>query len=263
MPFPELKRVLYRKNPLYQVICQLRFPPILRIDAEIPANFQERVRRHFPNFAETSWNVEAPPDLKGLIPPEFIQQALQLSNTKNYEFSSEDGQWKINLTRTFVALSTKQYERWEQFKDKLQIPLDALVEVYSPDDFSRVGLRYVDIIRRSALNLGDVHWDELLQPYILGLLGSPGVGTYVKNFESKYEVGLSDGESMVQIITRFVGAEDNGEICYIIDSDFYNVRKTKIDSVMERLDYFNVRASRLIQWCISERLHQAMEPQPL
>jgi uncharacterized protein (TIGR04255 family) len=264
MPFPEAKRVLYGKNPLDKVVCQLRFPSILRIDAEIPAEFQERVRKHFPNFSEASeWRVEIHPELRGELPPEVLRQALQSSGNKNYEFSSEDGLWKANLTRSFVALTTKRYIRWEEFKEKLKIPLNALIEVYSPDYFSRVGLRYIDVIRRSTLNLGDVGWNELLQPYIAGILGSPEVGTHVKNFENRYEIGLSDGESLVRIVTKFVKSVDDGEICYLIDGDFHNTKKTKIDETMERLNYFNVRASRLIQWCITNRLHQAMEPQLL
>jgi uncharacterized protein (TIGR04255 family) len=266
MPFPEVTRVIFRKNPLDRVICQLKFPPILRIDAEIPAQFQEKVRRHFPNFTEISeWNILVPKDLKGSIPipPEQIRQAIKSAGVKNYEFSSEDEHWKINLTRTFVALTCMKYERWERFKDKLQIPLEALIQVYSPDYFSRVGLRYVDIIRRSNLNLSEARWEELLQPYISGILGAQELGNFVKNFESKYEIGLSDGKSEAKIITTFLESEDGGEVCYVIDCDFYNNHKTQIDLAIEMLDYFNVRASRLIQWCITRRLYEAMEPEDL
>ncbi|MCH7755956.1 TIGR04255 family protein, partial [candidate division KSB1 bacterium] len=52
MPFPEVKRVIYKKNPLDRVICQLRFSPILKIDAEIPAEFQDMIRADFPNYSE-------------------------------------------------------------------------------------------------------------------------------------------------------------------------------------------------------------------
>jgi len=264
MPFPEVKRVIYRKNPLDQVICQLRFPPILKIDADIPAEFQDRVRKDFPNFSETSeWKMPLSPRIKEQISPEVLTQILQSSSGKNYEFSSEDGQWKINLTRTFIALTANKYERWEIFKEKLAIPVNALVEIYSPAYFSRIGLRYEDVIRRSVLNLDGVSWSELLQPYILGVLGLPEIGNSVRNFESRYEIGLSDGASVVRMITRFVEAVDNGEICYMIDSDFSNTNKTRIDNTMNKLDYFNVRASRLIQWCITDRLHQSMEPQTL
>jgi uncharacterized protein (TIGR04255 family) len=264
MPFPEVKRVIYRKNPLDQVVCQLRFPPILKIDAGIPADFQERIRRDFPNYSETSeWKVEFSPKIKGQIPQEVLTQILQSSRGKNYEFSSEDGFWKINLTRTFIALTANKYERWEKFKEKLAIPFNAFIEIYSPDHFSRIGLRYIDVIRRSILNLNGVNWTELLQPYILGILSVPEMVNVVHKCENRYEIGLSDGESIVRIITSFVEAADNGEICYMIDSDFYNTNKTRLDDTMKKLDYFNMRASRLIQWCITNRLHQTMEPQTL
>src|SRR5256885_3722562 len=46
--FPDSPRVIYGKAPLTAVICQLRFPPILRIESTVPADFQERVRTQFP-----------------------------------------------------------------------------------------------------------------------------------------------------------------------------------------------------------------------
>jgi uncharacterized protein (TIGR04255 family) len=50
--FPEAPRVIFRKKPSEEVICQLRFPTILRISAEPPATFQERIRLHYPTFQE-------------------------------------------------------------------------------------------------------------------------------------------------------------------------------------------------------------------
>jgi len=262
MPFPEVKRVIYKKNPLDRVICQLRFPPILKIDAEIPAEFQDKVRTEFPNYSEkTEFKIEPSPRIKGQIPVELLSQVLQSTSTKNYEFSSEDGQWKINLTRTFIALTAHKYERWENFKKKLEIPLTALNEIYSPVHFSRIGLRYMDVIQRSTLGLDGVSWTELLQPHILGFLGSPEISEFVKNLESAYEIALSDKESTVRMVTRLVEDEDKSEICYMIDSDFFNSKKMSINDTISKLDYFNRRASRLIQWCITERLHKSMEPQ--
>jgi uncharacterized protein (TIGR04255 family) len=262
MPFPEVKRVIYKKNPLDKVICQFRFPPILKIDAEIPAEFQDKIRKDFPNYTETpELRVEPSPRIKGQIPPELLSQVLQSTSTKNYEFSSEDGQWKINLTRTFIALTASKYERWEKFKETLQIPLKALTEIYSPVHFSRIGLRYIDIIQRSVLGLEGVSWTELLKPYILGVLAAAEICDYVRDSECRYEIGLSDRESTVRMVTKLVEDADSGEICYMIDSDFFNTKKTSINDTLNRLDYFNKRASRLIQWCITERLHKSMEPQ--
>lgn len=264
MPFPKRHRIIFRKNPLDKVICQLRFPPILKIDAEIPADFQEKIRKHFPNFSEsTEMNIEVSRDVAAPLHPDLFQQLLKIPGNKNYEFTSDDGLWKINLTRTFIALTASKYERWEQFKEKLNIPFQALVDIYSPSYFTRIGLRYIDVIKRSALNLTSVSWRELLNPSLLGLLGSEEIGDAVINFENKSELILSDKESILRIITKFVKAAEDGEICYMIDSDFFNTKKSPIDKALNRLDFFNSRASRLIQWCITDRLFKAMEPEKI
>lgn len=39
MSLPDVPRVLYAKAPLEQVICQLRFPTILKINLETPPEF--------------------------------------------------------------------------------------------------------------------------------------------------------------------------------------------------------------------------------
>ncbi|MFZ5905009.1 MAG: TIGR04255 family protein [Chloroflexota bacterium] len=261
MPFPERKRIIYKKNPLERVICQLRFPPILKIETEIPSAFQDKIRKDFPNFLEKSeMQVELPIGIPGQsteVPGKIVQ-----SVSKNMEFSSEDDSWKINLTRSFIALSALRYLRWESFKEKLSVPLEAFLGVYSPENYSRLGLRYIDIIKRSDLGLDGVGWDELLQPYILGILSTKEVGARVEGYESKNEIKLEDGTSSVRIVTKLIES-DSGEICFLIDSDFFTTQKIAIHDAIAKLDYFNTRGSRLIQWCITDRLHTAMEPAQL
>ena len=264
MPFPSVPRVIYHHSPLIQVICQLRFPPILRIDTEIPALLQEDIRGEFPNFTETSeWALEqATQPTEGVV-PDLFRQMLQSSGSKNYAFASEDGQWQLNLTRTFISLTTTNYHRWEEFKPKFVGPLAAFTRIYSPSSFTRIGLRYINVICKSALGLQAAEWRQLLQPYILGILHEPSVGSHVKAFESNYNVGLNDGDGTVTIITKFVQPKEGDERCYLIDSDFYTSTKTPVDNTVPKLDYFNTRASRLIRWCITDELHRAMEPEAI
>lgn len=266
MPFPVTQRNLYRKNPLDRVVCQLRFPPILRIETTLPADFQEAIRSQYPNFAEgPGFQLQLPADMAEELPAEIIKQLVQgdAPAAKNYEFGSEDGIWKVNLTRTFLALTTTKYERWELFKDRLNGPLKALIDTYAPDHFSRVGLRYVDVIRRSALGLSGVPWHELLAQHLSGLLGSPEVGASVDALESTYILTLDDGSSSVRILTKFVKAKADGEVCFMIDSDFFKTKKTRLEEVIEKLDYFNKRSSRLMRWSVTDRLHNAMEPEAI
>ena len=65
-PFSESERVIYTKNPLESVICQLRFPVILRIGAKPPVEFQEALRKDYPLFREIP-----PLDIGTGLPPEL------------------------------------------------------------------------------------------------------------------------------------------------------------------------------------------------
>ena len=262
--FPEAKRVIYKKNPLDRVICQLRFPAILRIDAESPVEFQDRVRREFPNYAEKiDILVDLPLQFQNRSPHESVTEIPRTSGTKNHEFSSEDGQWKINLTRTFIALTTNTYRVWEDFKNNLKIPLNALIDVYSPAHFSRIGLRYRDVIQRSILGLYGVSWTKLLNPQILGVLADSKMGKSIQNSQSVYEIRLPDEESTVRMSTQLTQDRNRNEICYVIDSDFFNANKHVATDVIGSLNDFNKHASRLFRWCITERLHESMEPEEL
>ena len=48
--FSQQQRCHYRRSPLSEVICQLRFPDSLSISANPPAAFQEASRDDFPEY---------------------------------------------------------------------------------------------------------------------------------------------------------------------------------------------------------------------
>ena len=111
MTFPDSPRVIYKQNPLVEVICQLKFPPILKIDTEPPASFQERIRKGYPLLQEsTAEQQPLPPGIAKLIGqavPGFFQGQA-------YTFLSEDQKSKAVLTREFIAVSTGHYARLEE-----------------------------------------------------------------------------------------------------------------------------------------------------
>ena len=54
MPIPHRDRVIYGRNPLQEVVCQIRFPRLLDIDAEVPARFQSAIAEDYPLLAVRS-----------------------------------------------------------------------------------------------------------------------------------------------------------------------------------------------------------------
>src|SRR5262249_12393586 len=137
MSFPYSPRFVYQKNPLEEVICQVRFPTILKIASEPPAAFQDRIRVAYPLFQERH-SVEIagmPPGIAQLITKELPFHGGQVA----CDFTSADQLWTVTLNRDFLALTCRRYERWEEFKAHLEGPLSALTELYSPAFFTRIG----------------------------------------------------------------------------------------------------------------------------
>lgn len=259
MPFPDSPRVIYDKNPLVEVICQLRFPTILRIDSEAPAAFQERVRSAYPVFLEHQTG-----NLGQSLPPEMASMAVRLSlgsGNKIYEFTSTDGMWTVNLTKDYLSLASHKYRRWEEFKSHLRAPLESLVECYAPSFFSRIGLRYQDAIIRSALDLADVGWSDLIKPYVAGELSQPALADNVEQVFTQSLIRLDNAGGRVRVQHGLAQDRNTGEPCYVIDSDFFTEGQTETNDVINILDQCNQQAGRLFRWCITDRLHHAMGPQ--
>ena len=166
MLFSAHPRTQYRKAPAHEVICQLRFPTILSINTVEPADFQEAIRAECPKYARRQDTTPPKITLVNGSAPKVEQQPPVI----NYHFLSADNQWKLNLTKDFIALSTLHYTGWEEFARHLDKPLAAFIKLYKPAYFQRVGLRYVNIFSRSSLGIEDAKWAELISPAYVGPL---------------------------------------------------------------------------------------------
>lgn len=260
MPFPDSSRVIYEKNPLSQVICQLRFPTILRIDSQLPVEFQEQIRNEYPILEE---KVENPLNIPNM-PAEIAQLIPETSRKPAFDFISADEEWIVSLTSSFLALTARNYVRWESFEEHLRAPFNALVEEYSPTFFTRIGLRYQNVIRKSTLNIDEqVPWSELLKPQIAGEMVSAEIESSIRERSSNVLVDLVENLGQVRIRHGLARIQDTDEIGYLIDNDFFTERRTDHGGTFSTLEQFHNRSGRLFRWCITERLHEAMEPQPI
>ncbi len=259
--FPETPRVIYQRNPLVEVICQLRFPSILRIASEAPASFQESIRSRYPLFREER-SVNLVPGVPEEIAKVIQSEAQQTTSALRYSFSSEDEKWQAHLTRDFLALTTPEYRRWEEFEGHLTELIQALLENYSPGFYSRIGLRYRDVIRRSELGLADWEWKDLLKPEIAGELGSSLVCKAVEVVKRELVLRLPEGGKLK---VRHALVTPNGETVteaqFLIDADFFIDSRTETNDAFGHLKRFNREAGHFFRWCIQEKLHEALRPQ--
>jgi len=265
MVFPDSQRVIYRRNPLEAVICQLRFAPILKIESEVPTAFQEKIRHDYPLFEESAQQrvPQLPAELAKAIGNDLptILAAMGAIGNKRYEFASEDTSWQVSLNRDFLALTTRRYTRWEDFRARLARLMDALREEYDPRFFVRVGLRYRDVIKKADWGLGPIPWADLLQPHIVGELSSPDIAPAIDRVVSDVLIRLDGGKvRMKHGLNLLGGAGDSDPTTYVIDSDFFTDGRTEVGNALDKLDQYNREAGRLFRWAIKDRLHEAMEP---
>ena len=83
MLFSDRPRTHYEKTLAHEVICQLRFPTILSINNVEPADFQERIREDFPQYARK----------QDVLPPQIVNGKPEPQPpVTNYHFLSQDGQ---------------------------------------------------------------------------------------------------------------------------------------------------------------------------
>lgn len=258
--FSNEQRCVYTANQLGEVICQLRFPEILTIGANAPVDFQEAIRDEYPQYAARK---ESPaPRITG-APGNFSLE--NLPGTLNYQFTSEDSVWRVNLTSRFISLACSRYTRWEDFARKLDKPLAAFIRVYKPAYFERVGLRYLNFISRKTLHLEDIPFSELISPCYLGILGDSEVSETAAG-RSGVDAELSiRGGCRVKLhagpgVVKRNNAPDS-EVKFIFDQDLFMPGKVPINLSAAALSTLHAQAYSIFRAAITDVLHTAMAPE--
>ena len=252
------KPFVYEKNQLVETICQLRFPTILSIDTKEPADFQDTIRAVFPGYV-CQMDPVAGPDGKSL-------------QVRNHTFVTEDGTFKISLTKDFIALSTIRYPDWEGFARMLDEPLGQFIRLYKPAYFSRIGLRYLNAFSREQLGLTGRRWNDLLQPQVLGILDDDSINEsdvvkcsfdVERRFTERFGLRLHTGPGNIRRMTRTdagLKTVQESETRFILDIDVYTIGNTALGAAAEAMEQLHVYADRVFSDAITDALHDAMEP---
>jgi uncharacterized protein (TIGR04255 family) len=260
--FSQEPRCLYRSNQIGEVICQLRFPEILTIGANVPVAFQEAIRDEYPQY---SAHKETPA-------PKIIGTPGNLSlenqpSTINYQFISADGVWRVNLTSTFISLACRRYTRWEDFALRLDKPLAAFIKVYKPAYFERVGLRYLNFFSRKELNLEGVPFRDLITPCYLGPLADEEVSEVASSrCNVDAELAIRGGCRLkLHAGPGFVkkNGQSDQEVKFIFDQDLFLAGKVPMNMTTGALQTLHSQAYSIFRGAITDTLHDAMEPETM
>ena len=262
MKIKKLKRVVFKRNPIVEIIGQIKFPQNAEIQNGLPVKFQKEVSRDFP-FFETQELKSVSFELENNLKNSRVRPE---NSSYLFNFLSENKKLRVSLARDFLALTSIDYKSWDIFFPKLEAVFQTLLNIYSIPLVVRLGLRYKNVIDRNKLNMADKGWDNLVHNSAMGHLTNKDLFDGKIEDSNIFEGGsvthlkLDDFSLILQ--TGFVGKE-NGEKCFVIDADHYNKKNLKIDDLdfKKEFDILHDQAGAIFRNCIKEPLHHALEPQ--
>jgi uncharacterized protein (TIGR04255 family) len=265
MPFPTSEREVYEVNPLNEVICQIRYPTILKVAAERPFEFQDAVRGSYPLYEEKTPSIGLPPQLQeGIIQ---LMAALPLPvppGLREHHFFTEDRASSISLTQEFIAVIESDYTRWEDFRGSIKESEETFHKIYQPAFYQRVGLRYVDILAREKFGMTDAPWSHLLNQSLIGMLGDVILHDEVRELTTEVLLSIPNvQDGFVRIKHGLATDQSSNEQVYLIDSDFFTNRRSDSDGALYDLDIFNRLGGYLFRWATTPELRNALGGKPL
>lgn len=265
MLFDLPQRVIYKRNPLAEVVCQVRFAPLLAVSAQLPAAFQTRLRDRYPLLSVAQ-------GLSFQVSLGSTSQPPQQTADPTYTFSDSSAEWSVNLSKESVTLRTTAYKRWEDFRQRWIEVCAVFDEIYGRIAVTRLGLRYQDIIDPDKLGLrhedsAAQSWARWIKASVLGVLSDPHFAQAEEYFSTTL-LPLSDGASRVALRTGIAQNNITKAKAFMVDADFY-VESTPAllsandELILAQFDSLHAEAGGLFRWCITDTLHRELEPEPV
>lgn len=244
------------RAPVVNVVCQVRFPPVLGLNAEgskheLLAGLQQELGE-YPLFAELS-------SQEILLGPEGVR-APEL-RAASFRFSSDDGIWSVGLSADSLSLQTTHYDHFNDFVDRWRAVASAAQTHLAPSRQLRLGLRYVDELRVDGADTAS-KWRELLAPEVLGLAASPTWADATRQSFQEWILEFDD----VRCTARhgfFPAGVLGSDPFYLLDADCYVEEVTSFDPAAQGtdLDRFNDIAYKLFRGALSDSLYETFEPE--
>lgn len=264
-------RVVYGKNPLAEVVCQIRFQR-LQLPATTLETLQHALESHGYSqlHEESSFSVlvESGPE-RNSIAPQFVQ-----GDTIRH-FSRPDGSSKISLSSEFIAFTSNNYSSWDGYLPGLLQSVAELINRVGTLAITRIGLRYRDVIERSVLGLEGIPWYELINPFLLGPLANNALCEEGQLDEKAFESQISQclmrlDECSLLLQTSLLTSVADASKAFLIDADFFHEidgnkefgnATTSVNELVALLETLHSNAGALFRRAITEKLHDALCPQ--
>lgn len=228
---PKAAQAHFKRNFIRQAVCELRFPTLFELEAsKPPSSFAHALRKEYPNHT--------------LL--ESVTMGPTTSRSNVHSFKSRQQQWTVNLSASSVVLETSRYDSFAEFKSRLAAIVAATAPIIDCDFFTRVGLRYINLLPYLRVEIR-----EWVNPSLVGPL-SEGIYGDVSEHNGRVGGTIPTGAFLMQhgIATGAVG---EGSLAYYsLDFDFSS-EDVSLDKTIEMVQELHDQEFSLFQWALGPK----------
>jgi len=225
----------FPRNFIRTAVCELRFPTLFELESDRPpAAFNKVLRKEYPTY-------ELLRDLK--------VGGAGVAHSVAHAFRSKQARWSVTLRPSAVTLETTQYESFAGFQQRLAVVVKAAASVIDSDFFTRIGLRYINMLPCGRDSAG-----EWVRPELVALLASGAFGELAECS------GRVRGRTSTNDFALQYGLGNEVDT-YAIDIDV-NSEEMATNKVAATVDMLHQEAFALFRWCVTEHTITELRKKP-
>ena len=229
----------YQRNFLNQAVCELRFPTLMELgETRPPASLVTALRKDYPHLElanELTIGIDGVPDA---------------NNT--HIFRSAKSNWTVSLKQSSISIETTAYTEYAQLKERVLKVAAAAVKVIDSDFYTRIGLRYINIIDADEDPAKGWINPELVQP----LLAQRFTG--IQEYAGRLQLNSDDGGCLLQHGIRHKQPLRDGKTQYpeyLLDIDIFR-NEVSVNDAESALDVMHSQAFDLFDWCLADKARE-------
>jgi len=225
----------YKRNFLKQAVCEFRFPTLMELgEQRPPASFVKSLRKSYPHL---ELNNEVTLGLG----------AGNAGSSNIHIFRSAKFNWNVTLKQNALTIETNSYTGFNNLRERVMQVVEAAEKVIDSDFFTRIGLRYINVV-----SSGDDDVTDWINPLLVSPLMSSSF-TGINDFGGKMQLMAEDGGCLLQHGIQFSNvAASTPKPDYVVDIDTYRT-EVSLNDVGAAIDIMHRQAFDIFDWAIAEK----------
>lgn len=225
----------FKRNFLKQAVCELRFPTLMELgEQRPPSSFVKALRKDYPHL---ELNNE-------------VTLGLGTGNAGSsniHIFRSAKLNWSVSLKQNALSIETTAYSGFDNLRERVLQVVDAAEKIIDSDFFTRIGLRYINVVKS-----GDEDVAKWINPFLIAPITSESFGG-INEFGGRMQLLAEDGGCLLQHGIQFSNSmpDTPPKPDYLIDIDTYR-SEVSLSNTAASIDIMHRQAFDIFDWALTD-----------